>query len=124
MATHKGDGWSMNFKGTTPRFFRKLERACILGINEAMAEAVAQAKSDHPGWNNISGDAEGSVQILQMAAMQGARCVGVWGSVGVYYVFYLEFLHGSFLRHAGDATYPDLPERIRRHMRGDTRGAI
>ena len=79
-----------------------------------MSEAVIHAKRNHPGWQNRTGTAEGSVTILKFAqARVGGRITGVWGSRGVHYAIYLEARHGPWLRAAGDAIYPRLAGHVR-----------
>lgn len=96
---------------------RKIQRAARDGINAVMARAVIQAKSNHPGWKNRTAVAEGSVRIIRPATADGDRIAGLWGSAGVVYVKFLEFLHGSFLRNAADATHPTLDDEIRRRLK-------
>lgn len=107
-------GGGLNWKGQA--LTAKILRASAAGVNETLADAVAQAKNDHPGWNNISTTAEGSVRIVEPARASAGVIEGKWGSVGVEYVWYLEFNHGSFLRNAADATYPTLKQRILRRL--------
>lgn len=94
----------------------KVHRASAAAINEVLADAVAQAKGNHPGWQNRTANAEGSIRVVDTAAAQGARMVGRWGSVGVVYFRRLEFEHGGALRGAADVTYPGLAPAIRRRM--------
>jgi hypothetical protein len=94
----------------------KITHAAELGINETMSECVGHAKSNHDGWRNRTGDAERSVRIISVAEPMGDEVEGTWGSVGVDYVWYLEYLHGSFLRDAAANMYPTLPIRIKRFM--------
>ncbi len=95
---------------------RKFQRAAETGINKTMADAVTHFKGNHPGWQNRTTTAEGSVRIQQSAKSEGNRIVGRWGSIGVDYMIWLELKHGSALRSAGDATYPKLIDRIRRGL--------
>ncbi len=92
-----------------------VKRATAAGINDVLAQSVAQAKGNHPGWSNRTGNAEGSIRVVDVA--NGAHLVGVWGSIGVVYMRRLEFEHGAALRTAADATYPNLSAAIRRRFK-------
>ena len=86
------------------------------GIDQVMSSAVVSAKSNHPGWRNRTGLAEGSIRIQQQARRSGNDLIGLWGSVNVAYVKWLEFNHGSFLRSAADKEYPRLIDIVRRNF--------
>jgi len=88
--------------------------ASAAGINDVLARSVGEAKGSHPGWRNRSGNAEGSIRVIDVAT--GASLVGRWGSVGVVYMRRLEFEHGAALRSAADVTYPTLSAAIRRRL--------
>ena len=91
------------------------------GVNEVMSDCAIESKRHHPGWQNRSTTAEGSVQILSFARFVGRRVVGVWGSRGVFYAIYLEARHGPWLRAAADKLYPGLDDAIARWFRIHTR---
>lgn len=108
---------------------RKWERRIPHGIDKTMSDAVIYAKSNHPGWKNVTATAEGSVRVGEFAHRDGRGFVGRWGSVGGTvtiasgpdagivtdnYVIWLELKHGSFLRGAAEVTYPSLARNIRR----------
>ena len=95
---------------------RKMREASKAAIDETMQEAVEEAKANHPGWQSDTGRAEASVRVIDPAKAKRGGTVGVWGSKGVRYVIFLEFLHGSFLRTAADRVYPKLAARIRRKL--------
>ncbi len=90
----------------------KLNAAAVDAINQTMADAVSQAKSNHPGWHNVTGQAEASVKVLTLAKVTSKGVSGTWGSE-VFYVPWLEIKNGSFLRSAGDAIYPRLNDRLK-----------
>lgn len=98
---------------------KRVGAASAAAINETLAECVAEAKNHHPGWKNITATAEGSVRVIEPAsgAMLGARIVGKWGSVGVDYMLFLEYLHGHALTQAAETQYPSLETRIGRRLR-------
>ena len=98
------------------RVAAKVRAASEAAINETMADAVIQAKQHHPGWQNRTGTAEGSVRIVQPATQGREGIYGEWGSVRVNYVIWLELKHGSFLRNAADHTYPALGKTIQKWM--------
>ena len=92
----------------------KLEKAAIKGVNKTLAEAVNHAKANHPGWESRSGEAEQSIKVLRAAEVGSKNEIsGLWGSSGVYYMRFLEHLHGSALRQAGDDVY----RRLRRNIK-------
>ena len=102
---------------------RPVEKACITVVNKTMASAVLYAKRNHPGWKNRTGRAERSVRIAQGARLEGSRCRGVWGSVGVNYVPRLERYHGMFLSKAQSFALNGIAERLRREVRKQFRSA-
>ena len=92
---------------------KKYIDAAKRGLDKTMAECVVQFKGNHPGWNNITGTAEGSVGIVQFAREQGPMVVGIWGSKDVDYMIWLEIKHWSALRSAADRIYPNLTQNIK-----------
>lgn len=88
-------------------------------IDQTTASAVAPAKSNHGGWKNRSGRAEGSIQF-RPAVRRGSRWVGLFGSFNVNYFFRLE-LRFHTLRRAADQEFPKLAGRIKRNLRGGGR---
>ena len=95
------------------RVLNKTRDAAKRGVNLTMAEAVVQAKNNHPGWKNITSKAEGSIQILQGAKQMGNGAQGMWGSRGIKYMIWLELNHGAALRNSAAITYPNLDRNIR-----------
>lgn len=86
------------------------------GVDKTMAEAVVQAKTNHPGWHNRTGTAEGSIKVQEFADAAPDRpnvVRGLWGSSGVNYFIWLELKHGAALRAAAQAIYPKLRAYIR-----------
>ena len=96
---------------------RHVREAAKRGIDDTMAACVNTGKSNHPGWKNITGTAEGSIAIQRPAEEQGGGVVGRWGSQGVRYMLPLEVNHGAALRSAADNQYPSLKRRIQGHLR-------
>lgn len=92
----------------------ELRKIPLEGVNRTMVACVLHAKRNHPGWRNITGVAEGSIDILQLAKLEGKEVIGRWGSRGVHYMIWLEIKHGSALRNAADVEYPKLAARIKR----------
>ena len=101
-----------NLKWFGKKIQAKAGKAAERAVNQVMREAVLTAKNNHPGWNYITGAAEGSVRILDFAKFRSGVAVGLWGSRNVNYVIWLELNHGSFLRRAGDIEYKRLPARL------------
>lgn len=106
----------MALKWNGPRIITKTVQAAKAGVNQTMSQAVIQAKRNHPGWQNRTGKAEGSIQIVKKAEERGRFIVGLWGSRNVVYVLWLELKHGSFMRNAAAVIYPNLAANIRRHF--------
>jgi len=96
---------------------RRVMSATAKAINDTMADAVRGTVGHHPGWQNRTFTAEGSVRVVSAAAIEGAMIVGRWGSIGVRYAIFLEMLHGPWLRASGDREYPKLASRIRANLR-------
>lgn len=102
----------LNWQGDA--VIKKMLGAQKKGVDAVMAAAVLTAKNSHPGWINDTGTAEGSVRIVNFAdRLAAGRIGGVWGSVDVNYVIWLEVNHGSFLRRAARTNYPKLASKIR-----------
>lgn len=91
----------------------KVTAAARVAVDRTMADAVVQAKNNHPGWKNITGTAEGSIRIVTFAEQAGRIVRGLWGSASVVYMIWLELKHGSALRASADATYPRLKQYLR-----------
>ena len=90
--------------------------AAIHGVDKTMSEAVVQAKQNHPGWQNRTGTAEGSINVVAFAQDEGRTVRGTWGSADVDYMIWLELKHGSALRGAADQIYPRLAGHIKSAM--------
>ncbi len=101
----------MALKWFGDQVLKKVQKAAAGGINATMSAASKHAKRNHPGWKNVTGTAEGSIRIVRFAKPQISP-VGLWGSVDVNYVIWLELNRGSFLRNAADAEYLHLRKRI------------
>ncbi len=91
-----------------------IRNRAVRAVARTMADAVNHAKENHPGWENRTGTAEGSIRITHAADRQGNAIVGRWGSQGVEYMLKLELFYGGALRKAGDAQYPSL----KRYLKG------
>ena len=97
---------------------KRVKRAAEIGINDTMARSVTLAKQSHPGWNNVTGTAEGSIRIVEKAKQERGSIFGRWGSASVGYMLQLEIFHGSALRSAGAKLYPQLAKRIKAALKG------
>ncbi len=100
-----------------PQIVRKMELTATEAIDDVMAKAVTHAKQNHPGWESESGKAEDSIKVLQPATVKGNKTIGIWGSLGIPYMLYLEFKRGHALTGAADAMYPQLPKTLRTKWR-------
>mgnify|MGYP001580242455 CR=1 FL=1 len=99
---------------------RRIREASRLGIDDTMAQCAITAKGSHPGWKNVTSNAEGSISIVRPAwvSQLGGKVIGWWGSKGVLYMIFLEVKHGAALRASADKNYPSLSRRIKQHLRG------
>ena len=98
---------------------RRVLTAAKEGVNACMSLAVIEAKTHHGGWQNITGTAEGSINIYQYAQPESGGVVsGRWGSADVEYFLSLE-LRFFTLRSAADAKYPRLAELIKKAFTAD-----
>lgn len=95
---------------------RQAQAAAQHGINDTMSDCVVQAKNGHPGWQNRTGTAEGSIRIQTFATISGREVFGLWGSINVNYFIWLELKYGAALRRSADAIYPRLKRYISEAM--------
>lgn len=100
-----------------PQVVAKVERASIKGVNATMSEAIILAKRNHPGWQNRTGKAEGSITIIDKAKSIGQHVEGRWGSKGTNYMIWLELKYGGALRAAAAIIYPRLGDNIRKFFK-------
>ena len=108
---------NVQLKWNGPAFKKKIVKATVKAINRTMADCVITFKGNHPGWNNVSGTAEGSVRITQFAEQRSKKEVyGQWGSVDVNYMTFLETNRGSALRRTADSIYPKLRRYLREEL--------
>ena len=97
---------------------RRVRSASIDGIDDVMKASTLDAKNNHPGWKNITTNAERSMRIVAPAKHDIRGAVGRWGSTGVRYMLSLEYNRGSALRMAAQENYPSLGGRIAFYFRG------
>jgi hypothetical protein len=96
---------------------QRVADAARKGVDETTAAAVIHAKQNHP-WQNVTGTAEGSIQMRPAEADEDGSIRGEWGSYGVDYFLHLELGTVNMparpaLRPAADAEYPNLAARIK-----------
>lgn len=99
---------------------KQIEEATKLAINQTLAACVLLAKTDHP-WQNVTGTAEGSIQMREAEVLADGKIRGTWGSFGVLYFIFLELGTSRMaalpaLRPAADKEYSGLAARIRRNL--------
>jgi hypothetical protein len=94
-----------------PRLTQRAQAASIAGLNETMEACVGEAKTNHRGWRNRTGRAEGSIKVLRRASGFGSKAGGSWGSWDCPYFIHLERRYGT-LRGAADVVYPTLGRRV------------
>lgn len=98
-----------------------VEPAIIKGGNDTLTQAVAHAKANHPGWSNVTGAAERSIQVTQQMQKSGQTYKGKFGSKGVRYFIWLEigtaFREGDrTIRRAADAVFPRVWDNVRKYL--------
>lgn len=108
----------MNWRGD--EVLEKLVKASKLGVDRTTAACVEHAKGHHP-WNNVTGTAEGSIQMRPATVDGDNRVRGEFGSYGVDYFLWLEIGTSRMparpsLRPAFDAEVPKLTKRIKDAM--------
>lgn len=135
-------GKSKSIKWYGKALTEDMREAQIIGVNQTMAAAVTEAKSNHP-WNNRTGTLEGSIDVVDYAKDEADGVRGTWGARDIAYARIHELggtikpkngkaLHfraddGTFvtvkqvtiparpyLRPAADQQYPKLAGRIRK----------
>ena len=94
---------------------REVYQACVKALNETMGRAVVQAKK-RPRMPVITGVAQGSIRIVQLARVEGTKVSGKWGSTGVLYFKGIEAKSGP-LRGGGAEAYPEFVPRVRAHLK-------
>ena len=104
---------SLEWNGRAVR--RDVFRACVKGLNETMGRAVVQAKK-RPRMPVITGKAQGSIRIVQLARVEGTHIRGKWGSTDVLYFVGIEAKSGP-LRGGGAEAYPEFVPRVRAHLK-------
>ena len=112
----QGSTFHVNWKAA--ELMRRVRSAAEKGIDDTMAASTIDAKNNHPGWKNISTNAERSMRIVAPAKHDIRGAVGRWGSTGVRYMLSLEYNRGSALRMAAQENYPSLGGRIAFYFRG------
>lgn len=95
----------------------EVQEAARKGINQIMADCVKYAMHNHPGWQNRTGTAQGSIRVVKVAAREGAAIVGYWGSVACDYFKWLEAKYGHCLQNSAEVYYKELPARIRANLK-------
>ena len=108
---------SLEWNGRSVR--RDVLRACVKGLNETMGRAVVQAKQ-RPRMPVVTGKAQGSVRIVDLAHVDGSIIRGRWGSTGVAYFPFIEARSGP-LRGGSAEAYPELLPRIRKQLKATRR---
>jgi hypothetical protein len=104
----------MTVKWYGQRVERRLIEAVRKGIDDTTSAAALYAKRHHPGWQNRTSTAEGSIR-MEPARVEGSWIRGRFGSFSVDYFIWLELKHGAALRNAADVEFPRLMGRIRGH---------
>jgi hypothetical protein len=105
-----------------PRLTHRIEAAIPRAIDDTTAAAAIYAKQNHPGWNNRTGTAEGSIRFEPARKLATGKYRGSFGSYDVNYFIYLELgARGRpgdrTLQRAADVEFPTLGRRLREVMR-------
>lgn len=98
----------------------KIKEAALKGIDQVLGQCVTEAKSDHP-WSNITGTAEGSIQMREAEEVSEGSFHGEWGSYDVNYFIFLELGTEKMspypiLRPTSDRLFPTLKDRIKENL--------
>ncbi len=130
----------------------RMRQAQIYGVNATMRDAVLHAQANHT-WQNDQGRLHNSINIAELARVDGSGVVGTWGSKGVNYARIHELggvivpvrakalaipqPDGSvrfvksvtiparpYLRPAADAIYPQLAGNIRKAFEGGSQRGL
>lgn len=96
---------------------REARRAALAGLDDTTQKTAEHAKANHPGWKNVTGEAERSLMNEPAEMIDRDTARGRVGSTLWRYLF-LELKNGAALRNAGDVVFPELPDKIRSHFRG------
>lgn len=95
------------------RVQKRVQDAAIAAVDRTTEAAAEHARNHHPGWQSITGTAEGSIGT-NAARLQARRIRGsVTGGEGdAFYLLILEVKNGSALRNAGDVEFRNLQPRL------------
>lgn len=114
----------MVFKRIDPiaeRVQRHVDGALLASIDDTTAAAAIFAKQNHPGWENRTGTAEGSIRPEPARKVGPGRYRGRFGSFDVAYFIWLEigtrFRSGDHtIQRAADAEFPKVGARIKARL--------
>ena len=92
---------------------KRVEGASKRAIDRTTEAAAEFARQNHPGWKNVTGQAEASIGT-NPARLQRRRIRGnVTGGAGeAYYLMILEVKKGAALRTAADVNFPEVAGRL------------
>lgn len=100
---------------------RRVEAAVPEAIDDVTSAAAIFAKGHHPGWNNRTGTAEGSIRMEPATRAGSGRWRGAFGSFDVDYFLWLEIgARGRpgdhTLQRAADVEFRHLGARLRERL--------
>lgn len=90
---------------------RQARQAALEALDETTEATAEYAQHNHPGWKNITGEAERSLTNEQAEMVDPSTARGQVGSTLWRYLF-LELKNGAALRNAGDQVFPSLIDRL------------
>lgn len=92
---------------------KRVERSTLRAIDRTTEAAADYARSHHPGWKNVTGTAEASIDSTKARKLKrGMRGSLVGGGGDAFYLLILEVKNGATLRTAADVNFPDVARRL------------
>lgn len=110
----------MPFDWEGPRVRRIVLEAGVKAANETMGRAVVQAKK-RPRMPVVTGKAQGSVRIVEVARIVGNFIKGRWGSAGDVSYFPKIEKRKRPLRGGASEAYPEFLPRWKKHVKAALR---
>lgn len=112
------EGVKITWKGDALK--AQIDKATESAMNETLDDAVAQAKSNHPGWKNETGNAEAGIHAEKATRNGAERYEGQLVGETPYDIFLEIGANGRAgdhtLRRAGDIHFPKVGEKIKQKL--------
>jgi hypothetical protein len=112
------EGVKITWKGDALK--AQIDKATESAVNETLDDAVAQAKSNHPGWKNETGNAEAGIRAEKAKKHGDGHYEGQLVGETPYDIFLEIGARGHAgdhtLRRAADVHFPKLGEKIKKRL--------